>query len=139
MPGTIYIYLHLPSTLIILIHNTHSHTTTQPPSPKHRHMSHTTPVPTGLVKPKPNPLTHSPSHPTHLTLPLAKHIQISLTLLTPLTPRTTLMTSSALDITHEPVLTIYLISKTHDTNYGYARYCAVIYNGATNQVRIKNQ
>ena len=35
-------------------------------------------------------------------------------------------------------VTVDLISKTQDPNYGYARYCAVIYNGATNQVCIKN-
>ena len=35
-------------------------------------------------------------------------------------------------------LTVYWISKTQDPNYGYARYCAVIYNGATtNHVCIK--
>ena len=35
------------------------------------------------------------------------------------------------------IVSVYLISKTHEPNYGYARYCAVIYNGATNQVSIK--
>ena len=35
-----------------------------PPQPKHRQTSHIPPVPTGLVKPKPNPLIHlSPLHP----------------------------------------------------------------------------
>ena len=33
--------------------------------------------------------------------------------------------------------TVYWISKTQDPNYGYARYCAVIYNGATNHVCIE--
>ena len=35
------------------------------------------------------------------------------------------------------VIRVYLISKTEDPNYGYVRYCAVIYNGASNQVCIK--
>ena len=34
--------------------------TPTPPQPKHRHMPNTPPVPTGLVKPKPNSLIHSP-------------------------------------------------------------------------------
>ena len=37
-----------------------------PPQPKHRHTSNTLPVPTGLVNPKPNPLTHSHTPPTPL-------------------------------------------------------------------------
>ena len=36
------------------------HTPPRPPQPKHRHTSNTSPVPTGLVKPKPNPLIQSP-------------------------------------------------------------------------------
>ena len=54
-----------------------------PPQPKHRHMSNTPPVPTGLVKPKPNSLIHSP--PSPLTPPRAKHIHMSHTPPTPLT------------------------------------------------------
>ena len=41
-----------------------------PPQPKHRHMSNTPPVHTGVVKPKPNSLIHSPPSPP--TLPRAK-------------------------------------------------------------------
>ena len=70
-----------------------------PPQPKHRHMSNTPPVPTGLVKPKPNSLIHSPpSPPTPLR---AKHIHMSHT---PPTPLTTLIssTSPVLDKTPEP-------------------------------------
>ena len=32
----------------------------------------------------------------------------------------------------------YLILKTQDPKYVYARYCAVIYNGATNHVHHTN-
>ena len=76
--STIYRHLDHQSTQIIQTHNPHSHNTThpsrpwskpsnhspptpaRPPQPKHRHTSNTPPVPTGLVKPKPNPLIHSP-------------------------------------------------------------------------------
>ena len=37
-----------------------THSPPTPPQPKHRRMSNTHPVPTGLVKPKPNSLLHSP-------------------------------------------------------------------------------
>ena len=43
-----------------------------PPQPKYRHTSNTPPVPTGLVKPKPNPFIHSPPSPP--TPPRDKHI-----------------------------------------------------------------
>ena len=70
-----------------------------PPQPKHRHTSNTPPVPTGLVKPKPNSLIHSPPSPP--TPPRAKHIHMTHT---PPTPLTTLIssTSPVLDITPEP-------------------------------------
>ena len=61
-----------------------------PPQPKHRHMSNTPPVPTGLVKPKPNSLIHSPPSPP--IPPRAKP--------TPPTPLTS--TSPVLDKTSEP-------------------------------------
>ena len=68
------------------------------PQPKHRHTSNT-PL---FVKPKPNPLFHSPSSPT---TPLrAKRIYILHTPPTPLIPRTTLTSSmsAALDTMPEP-------------------------------------
>ena len=71
-----------------------THSTPTPPTPpqlKHRHMSNTPPVPTGLVKPKPNSLIHSPPSPQ-------KHIHMSHTPPTPLTTRT----SPVLDKTPEP-------------------------------------
>ena len=40
-----------------------THSLTIPPQPKHSHASHTPPVPTGLVKPNPNPLIQSPPIP----------------------------------------------------------------------------
>ena len=41
-----------------------THSPHTPPQPNHRHMSNTPPVPTGLVKPKPNSLIYSPTlHP----------------------------------------------------------------------------
>ena len=46
-----------------------------PPQPKHRHTSNTPPVPTGLVKPKPNPLIHSP--PLHSRRPRQIHIHLT--------------------------------------------------------------
>ena len=74
-PSTIYRYLDLPSKQIIQTHNRHtppSQTLVQaaihsPPPPnttatKHRHISHFPHVPPGLVRHKPNPLTHSPQH-----------------------------------------------------------------------------
>ena len=86
-PSTINRYLDLPSTQRIQTHTLHRHNTTPPlptlvqapthspptpPRPKHRHVSNTPPVPTGLVKPNPNPLIHSsPSPPTP---PRAIHI-----------------------------------------------------------------
>ena len=85
-------------------HHPASHTVAQtpltpppiPPQPKHRHTTHTPPDPTGLVKPRLNPLMQSPSPPTS---PRAKHKPISHTPLTLLVPRTTLIpsTSAALD------------------------------------------
>ena len=107
-PSTIHRYLGLPSTQIIQTHTSHRHNTTPPlptlvqapthspptpPQPKHRHMSNTPPVPTGLVKPKPNSLIHSPPSPP----PRAKHIHMSHTPPTPLTS-----TSPVLDKTPEP-------------------------------------
>ena len=76
-----------------------THSPPTPLQPKHRHTSNTPPVPTGLVKPKPNSLIHSPcSHPTS---PRAKHIHVSHP---PPTPLTTLIssTSPVLDKTPEP-------------------------------------
>ena len=111
---TLYRYLNLPSTQIIQTHNTHRHNTTPhsptlsqaahpfspntthtPPQPKHRHISHFPHVPPELVKPKPNPVTHSrPTPPTppepntytchtlhlHLSAPssLARHTTIDI-------------------------------------------------------------
>ena len=111
-----------PSTQIIQTHNSHRHNTTPlhhsrpwskspthsprtpptSPQPKHRHTSNTPPVPTGLVKPKPNPLIHSPPSPP--TPPRAKHIHISHTPPTSLIPCITLIhtTSAALDTVPEP-------------------------------------
>ena len=63
---------------------------------KHRHTSHTPPVTTGLVKPKPNPL-----------IPLSTHTAPSIHIShTPPTPLTTLIssTSPVLDKTPEPPL-----------------------------------
>ena len=76
---------------------THSQATL--PQPKHRHTSNTPPVPTGLVKPKPNYLIHSP--PSSPTPPRAKHMHMSHT---PPTPLTTLIssTSPVLDKTSVP-------------------------------------
>ena len=73
-----------------------------PPQQKYRHTSNTLPVPTGLVKPKPNPLFHSPPSPP--TPSRSKHIHISQAPPTPLIPRTTLIhnTSVALDTIPEP-------------------------------------
>ena len=50
----------------------------------------------------------------------------------------TLLDSNFINLRFINSLTVYLISKTQDPNYGYVRYSAVIYNGATNQVSIKN-
>ena len=84
-PITIYKYLDLPSTQIIQTHTTQKRNTTTPTppalptQPKHRHISHTPPVPSGLVNPKPNLLTyshhtcHSPEPNTYHTL----HLQFS--------------------------------------------------------------
>ena len=110
-PSTIHRYLDLPSTQRIQTHTSHRHNTTPPlptlvqapypptpntpPQPKHRHMSNTPPVPTGLVKPKPNSLIHSPPSPP--TPPQAKHMHMSQTPPTPLTS-----TSPVLDKTPEP-------------------------------------
>ena len=79
-----------------------THSPPTPLQPKHRHMSNTSPVPAGLVTPKPDPLIHSPHSP--FTPPRAKHIHISHTPPTPLVPRTTLIhnTSAALDTIPEP-------------------------------------
>ena len=60
---------YLPSTQRIRTHNSHKHNTTPPfiswskplpTTPQPKHTSNTSPVPTGLVKPKSNPLIHSP-------------------------------------------------------------------------------
>ena len=119
-PRTIYRYLDLSSTQIIQTPNSHRFNTTSslqtlvqspthspptrptPSQPKHRHTSSTPPVPTGLVKPKPNPLIHSP--PPLPTPPRAKHIHILHTPPTPLIPRITLIhsTSDVLDTIPEP-------------------------------------
>ena len=113
-PSTIHRYLDLPSTQRIPAQNSHRHNTTpllqtlvQAPYPLPTYATHTTvtktqthvehsPVPTGLVTPKPNPLTPSP--------PRAKHIHISHTLPTPDIQRSTLIhnTSAALDIMPKP-------------------------------------
>ena len=120
----IYIYLDLSSTYRIHTHNKHRLTTTTPhrprpcrpptpptpPQPKRRHISLFSHVPSGLVKPKPNPLIHPP--PTHPTPPRVKHIHMSHT---PPTPLTTLIssTSPALDKTPEPrVPPIYALTAT---------------------------
>ena len=81
LPSTIQRYLDLPSTQRIQTHTSHRHNTTPPlptlvqapytTQPKHRHMSNILPVPTGLVKPKPNSLIHfavtlAPSQHTHM-------------------------------------------------------------------------
>ena len=66
-----------------------------PPQPKHRRMSNTPPVPTGLVKSKPNSFIQSPPYPP--TPSRAKHIHMSHTPSTPLTS-----TSPVLDKTPEP-------------------------------------
>ena len=112
-PSTIHRYLDLPSTQRIQTHTSHRHNTTHrsrpwskppthspptpptTPEPKHRHMSSTPPVPTGLVKSKPNSLIHSPPSPP--TPPRAKHIHMSHTPPTPLTSM-----SPVLDKTPEP-------------------------------------
>ena len=67
-----------------------------PPQQKHRHMSNNPPVPTELVKPKPNSLINSPASPP--TPSRANHIH------TPPTPLTTLIsnTSHVLGKTPEP-------------------------------------
>ena len=64
--------------------------------------SNTPPVHTGLLKPKPNPLIHSPPSPP--TPPRSTHIHISPTPPTSHIPRTTLIhnTSAALDTMPEP-------------------------------------
>ena len=72
-----------------------THSPHTPPQPKHRHMYNTPPVPTGLVKPKPNSLIHSPTSPP--TPPRVKHIHMSHTPPAPLRS-----TSPVLDKTHEP-------------------------------------
>ena len=95
-PSTIHRYLDLPSTQRI-----QNHTYITPPPPAHDpgpsplptpHLHHrnqhtdtcpTPSVPTGLVKPKPNSLIHSP--PLHPHRPEPKHIHISHTPPTPLT------------------------------------------------------
>ena len=76
--------------------------TTHTTATKHRHTSNTPPVPTGLVKPIPNPLIHSPPSPP--TPPRAKQIHIPHTPPTPHTPHTTLIhnTSAALDTMPKP-------------------------------------
>ena len=78
-PSTIHRYMDLPSTQRIQTPTSHRHNTTPPlptlvqvpyPLPtytthttatKHRHTSNTHHVHTGLVKPKPNSLIHSPT------------------------------------------------------------------------------
>ena len=114
--STIHRYLDLPSTQIIQTHTSQRHNTTPPlqtlvkttyPLPTYTtYTTHTTatktqthvqhsPVPTGLVKPKPDSLIHSPPSPP--TPPRAKHIHMSHTPPTPLTS-----TSPVLDKTPEP-------------------------------------
>ena len=74
LSSTVHRYLDLPYTQIIQTHNSHRHNIIPPdpglspyphptyttPQQKHRHTYNTPPVLTGLVKPKPNPLIHSP-------------------------------------------------------------------------------
>ena len=88
------IHLDLPSTQRIQTHTSHRHNTTPPlptlvqaPYPTHTtatktqtHVQHS-PVPRGLVKPKPNSLIHSPpstsqthTHVTHSTNTSHKHV-----------------------------------------------------------------
>ena len=119
-PSTLHIYLDLTSTQRIQTHNSHRHNPTLPgpgPSPlllppthspptpqtpktppqlKHRYTFNTPHATTGLVKPKLNPLIHSP--------PRAKHILIACTPPTPFILRTTLIpsTSAALVTIPEP-------------------------------------
>ena len=52
-----------------------THSPPTPPQPNHRHMSNTPPVPTGLVKPKPNSLIHSP--PLHPHPPSQTHTHVT--------------------------------------------------------------
>ena len=98
-PSTIHRCLDLLYTQIIQTHISHKHNISPPlqtlvqapypptpPQPKQRHTSNTSPVPTGLVKPKPNPLIHSPLSPPSPSR--AKYIHISHTSPTPLIPRT---------------------------------------------------
>ena len=125
-PSTLYRYLDLPSTQIIQTHNRHNTTTPSlnlvqvfhPLAPNATHTTATKTqthiplphVPPELVKPKPNPVTHS--SPTPPTPPRAKHIHMSHT---PHTPLTTLIssTSPALDKTLEPrVPPIYALTAT---------------------------
>ena len=127
-PSTIHRYLNLPSTQRIQTHTSHILNTTPPlptlvqapyPLPTYtthttatKHMSNTPPVLTGLVKPKPNSLIHSPhSPPTPLR---AKHIHMSHTPPTPLTS-----TSPVLDKTPEPRVPLIhaLTTTTHPPDY----------------------
>ena len=106
-PSTIHRYVDLPSTQIIQTHTDITpsqplQTLVQAPSPptlqpKHRHTSNPSPVPTGLVKPKPNPLIHSPCRPSQNTYTFYTLHQL-------LIPHTTLInnTSVALDTIPEP-------------------------------------
>ena len=74
-PSTIHRYLDLPSTQMIQTHNSHrtpfqtlvpKPPTHSPPTPQQaKHTSNTPAVPSGLEKPRPKPLIHSPhSSPT---------------------------------------------------------------------------
>ena len=96
-----------------------THSPPTPPQPKHRHMSNTPPVPTGLVKPKPNSLIHSPPSPP--TPPRAKHIHMSHTPPTPLTS-----TSPVLDKTPEPRVPL-----TTTTPHQHCRHTLTAHTHAT--------
>ena len=120
-----------PYTQRFQIHNSHRHNTTPPsrpwstlsihspptpptpPQPKHRYTSNTPPVPTGLVKLKPNLVIHSPPSPP--TQPRTKRIHISNTRPTPHIRRTTPIhnTSAVLDTIPEPRVTPYAPHSPH--------------------------
>ena len=82
-------YLHKESRL--------THTQPTPLKTTYRHTSNTPLVPTGLIKPKPNPLT-----PIISKTARPKHIHISHTPPTLLIPHSSPNTSAAQDTIHEP-------------------------------------
>ena len=119
-PNTIHRYLELPYTQRIQTHISHRHNTTHtsiswskptthspptpptPPQPKHRHTPNIPPVLTRLVKPKPNPLIHSPPLSIH-SAPCQTHTHLTHSTNSRI-PRITLShsTSAALDTRPEP-------------------------------------